>query len=267
VVAELAGARFRAQVGLGDLGLMSAIGGVTGGADLSPLQAVERFVTVVRSLCAGEVVSAEVLGFVLRDFSLAAPIAFPLDVMAIRPKMIALACSIGDGVSLSVGASRSYLRDSVAAIRATESVHGPKYITAFVYGSVTPSIVGSAAKVARQLAFIDPATFQVLAADVGLPSAADLSEMVISHGHRAVADHLPVKLVSQCGIVATPETLVAELRDLELTGVDEIVVLPTVRPADRYAFFEVLGQAVEELGSAPSVGTRGSAAGAVGRGR
>lgn len=144
-IAELAGGRFRAQVGLGDPGLMAAIGGVTG-QGRSPLRTVEQLVTTLRALAAGEAVTGEVLGFELRDFSLRAPTAFPLDVMAIRPKMLALACRLGDGVSLSVGASRQYLRDTVATIRATESAEGSIRVTAFVYTSVTDSVELSAAK-------------------------------------------------------------------------------------------------------------------------
>ena len=37
----------------------------------------------------------------------------PIDVMAIRPKMVQTAARVGDGLSISVGASQQYLTDVV----------------------------------------------------------------------------------------------------------------------------------------------------------
>jgi alkanesulfonate monooxygenase SsuD/methylene tetrahydromethanopterin reductase-like flavin-dependent oxidoreductase (luciferase family) len=254
-IAELAGGRFRAQVGLGDLGLMAAIGGVTS-QGRSPLRTIEQFVTTLRALAAGETVTGEVLGFELRDFSLRAPTVFPLDVMAIRPQMLALACRLGDGVALSVGASRKYLLDTVATIRATESVPGSRRITAFVYAGVTDSIELSAARVARQLAFFDPPTLRALAPDVGLPAAAEMSEIIATTGRRAMADRLSPEVVRKCGLVATPDTLATELLDLQQTGLDEVVIMPAIRPADWRALFESLGRAAGLLAGRPSVRPR-----------
>ena len=244
-LAELAGPRLRVQLGLGDERFMQQLGGTTGEWKVSPLQVVEGFVSIMRKLTAGEVVTDNLLGYVMNDCSLGSPRQLPIDVMAMRPKMIQLAARVGDGVSLSIGASRSYLTGAVSRIRAVTDGSGQtRRVTAFVYGAIGETVEQAAAHVGRRLALLDPDLLHVLASgDPDLPLVEALREVIDNDGQRAVAAHLPLGLIERCGLVATPASLNDVLATFDEIGIDELVVLLTAKPADQMEQVSMLGRA------------------------
>ena len=99
----------------------------------------------------------------------------PLDVMAIRPRMVQLACRIGDGISLSIGASKHYLHDVLRDIDRELDAAGRKRsqfrITALAMVSIGRDIDKACRPIAAINAGADQATAAFLARGVVDPAA------------------------------------------------------------------------------------------------
>ncbi|WP_017556274.1 LLM class flavin-dependent oxidoreductase [Nocardiopsis baichengensis] len=121
-LAELAPGRVRLAAGTGVPELMARIG-----ADAArPRTAARAFLRDLRACLSdrrvhgGHEEGGAAGGWAFDGFRLdragAAP-APPVDLCAVRPRMVELAATAADGLSLSAGASRGYLRSTVAAAR------------------------------------------------------------------------------------------------------------------------------------------------------
>ena len=109
-MSELAPGRVRVQVGLGDDGLVAKLGRTIS----KPIVSTTGFVNSLRETMQGRDMKVTYPEFTFDGFRLSplGPVP-PIDVMAIRPKMVQAAARVGDGLSISVGASMQYLSDVV----------------------------------------------------------------------------------------------------------------------------------------------------------
>ncbi len=260
-LAELGGGRVRAQLGTGD----ATLGARIGARSRRPLGEVEALVTTIRALHRGEEVSVDLPEFRLDQFRLRrfppGP-AMPLDVMAIRPAMLALACRIGDGVALSAGASHAYLAESVSAIERhlleQGRVRSEFRISAMVLGAVGEDLEEVRARVAKVLAFAPPGVIPALVAGLdGLPDPALVRATLGSDGPAAAAALYRDGIADELAIVATPASLPAAIERYAALGIDELALTVVGDPDDMLAATHALGRAA---------GTGAAATGAAGTG-
>ena len=103
-MSELAPGRVRVQVGTGDSTLVAKLGREVP----KPIGATRAFVQSLRETMAGRDMKVAYPEFAFDGFRMMplGPVP-PIDVMAIRPKMLKLAAQLGDGLSLSAGARSS----------------------------------------------------------------------------------------------------------------------------------------------------------------
>jgi alkanesulfonate monooxygenase SsuD/methylene tetrahydromethanopterin reductase-like flavin-dependent oxidoreductase (luciferase family) len=242
---ELGPGRVRVQVGTGDAQLIAKIGA----RYPRPLGTVRTYVEVLRDVLAGremlyELPIAPFNGFQLATAGIAEPP--PIDVMAIRPKMLRLACEIADGVSLSAGASKTYLADTVATVEAHLDELGRDrsafHISAMAFGLIAPDL--------------DPmlSAFGAMASTFPADTTAYLSrgaydtdayrELVNAGRTLDAARLLTPDAVRGMTFAATPDGIGAELERYAATGIDELAILPTAPP-------EMLAAAVEAIAAAP----------------
>lgn len=241
--------RLRIQVGTGDPGLAARLGL---NPLRSPLRDIECFVSTLRDLLGGQTRTVNAPSFTLRDFNVRGGRtlgAIPaVDVMAIRPKMLALGCRIGDGVSLSFGASRDYLRSTVENVEAALAAAGRDRdtfrISAWVQCFVDDDLDVATNRAARQLIHrVLSDSFAVLGAGTGgIADPAGLRSAFNADGPRHTAALLPAELVRALALVATPDTLAHALDEYRATGVDEVVLTMIGGSQSRIATIAQLGQ-------------------------
>jgi alkanesulfonate monooxygenase SsuD/methylene tetrahydromethanopterin reductase-like flavin-dependent oxidoreductase (luciferase family) len=246
-LAELGKGRVRAQLGTGD----AILGARIGARSRRPLGEVEAFVAAIRALQRGEEVSVDEPEFRLDRFRLRrfrpAP-RTPLDVMAIRPAMLELACRIGDGVALSAGASRAYLAESMGAIErhlAThERVRSRFRISAMVLAAVGDDLSEARRRVAKVLAFAPPGAIPALTAGLdGLPDPEVVRATLGRDGPAAAAAMYPDEVVDALSIVATPAGLPAAIERFAALGIDELALTLTGDLEDMLTATSALGHA------------------------
>lgn len=226
---ELGPGRIRAQVGTGDAGLIAKIGA----RYPRPVATVAGYVRVLREVLAGRELNVELPfakfdGFQLVNF--AGPT--PIDVMAIRPRMLRLAAEVGDGVSLSAGASEAYLRDTVDYVEAQLAALGrPRSefrISAHTFGLIAPDVDEMITTFGALLTTFPAASVAYLARGA-FDTDAYLAAMKATRTLEA-ARLLTPEAISGITLAATPSELEPALRRYAMTGIDELTVLLMTPP-------------------------------------
>jgi alkanesulfonate monooxygenase SsuD/methylene tetrahydromethanopterin reductase-like flavin-dependent oxidoreductase (luciferase family) len=158
----------------------------------------------------------------------------PIDVMAVRPKMVETAAMIGDGISLSVGGSHAYIADVVRRceeILAREGRSRADFrITAVVAAAVTDNIESGCMQVAGILSSFDPGTIGYLAQ--GALAEGALEEAVARGGPFEALGLFTEEVVSELAIVAPPDGLGPALKKYADLGVDDLAIVPLNAPPD-----------------------------------
>lgn len=228
---ELGGTRVRAQLGTGDAVLAAKIGA----RSRRPLGEVAALVHAIRALQRGEEVSVAVPEFTLDRFRLRRfgqlP-AMPIDIMAIRPAMLELACRIGDGVALSAGASRAYLAASMGAVRAhlatSSRARSDFRVTAMVLFALAEDLTEARERIAKLLAFAPPGQVAELVTGIDdLPDPAEVRATLERDGPVAAGALYRAEVVDALAIAATPATLPSALEAYADLGIDEIALTLT----------------------------------------
>jgi alkanesulfonate monooxygenase SsuD/methylene tetrahydromethanopterin reductase-like flavin-dependent oxidoreductase (luciferase family) len=227
---EIGGDRIRVQVGVGDPGLVAKLGGTTA----QPLLRTRQLVDVLREALSGKEVNRGVLpgsfkGFKLNAYGGPPP---PIDVMAIRPGMQRLAAQVADGVSLSVAASRTYLRESVELIERELAAAGRDRssfrITALAFGLIAPGIDEILAGMGPMIATFPPEPMEVMG-----KGALDGSAYVAAHtaGRTLEAARmLTADVMRELTLAAEPDGVGEALQSYADTGIDELGVMPMGPP-------------------------------------
>lgn len=243
---ELGDGRVRVQVGTGDPDLAAKIGANN---RTKPLTNVEDLVTSLRGLLAGEEVSKESVSFSLDSLQIRTRGQGPkIDVMAIRPKMIELACRVGDGIALSMGASTTYLERVVAEIEEHLARLGrPRdefRITALTIGAIEDDIARARKLAAKVLSFSPIAMAEVLAdGAVELPDSDELDLKMDRGGPNAAAELWSDETVDELALVSTFADLPQSLEKYAKTGLDELGVMLVGNPRPHPSTVEALAHA------------------------
>ena len=241
-LASIAPGRLRVQIGTGSPQRAAQIGV----RDARTLAGVETFLDALRRLLRGETVSARSEAFELDGMRITTvddtvpPV--PVDIMAIRPKMTALAARIADGLSLSVASSHDYLRSQVQLVEEVLEREGRDRsayrVSAAVLVSLAPDLDTARAAMARTLATFPPGVPAMLTG-LELPDPVDVAE-ARERGVEHVAALYSRETVEGLGVVATPQTLAAAIDRYREDGIDEFIAMPVSADA-QVAVAEALG--------------------------
>lgn len=250
-LAELGPGRIRVQVGTGDPGLAKMVG-----ADnrFKPLRRVEDMVTALRKLLVGEQVTMESPSFQLESMSIRPRAQAPsIDVMAIRPNMLQLAAKVGDGVALSVGASRRYLRRVVAETEDNLARNGRDRssfrITALALGAIDDEVERARHLAAKVLSLTPIEMTEVLAdGAVALPAREELERAIANGGLSAAADLWAEETIDELAFVSDSRSLPDVLAMYAETGIDELGVLLTGSPENHVTTVRNLAAARQAIG-------------------
>lgn len=241
-LAELGPGRVRVQVGTGDPTFIAKLGREVE----RPVRSTEALVTSLRDALAGREVNVEYSDYSLRGFKLT-PLAPPppIDVMAIRPLMVRTAARVGDGLSISLGASPAYLAETVHDVESELAARG-RDRAAFRVTAVALSVIGKDLDAARQqaapiLSMLAPATAEHLAR--GVIETGALVAAAESGGALAAMKLLTPEVVDALALVATPDTLGDGLERYAATGIDELAVSIFAAPEEQPAIVEQLARA------------------------
>jgi alkanesulfonate monooxygenase SsuD/methylene tetrahydromethanopterin reductase-like flavin-dependent oxidoreductase (luciferase family) len=228
---EVGGAdRIRIQVGVGDPGLVASLGGTTE----QPILRTRQYVDVLREVLSGKSVNRGVLPGTFKNFKLNAYSGPPppIDIMAIRPGMQKLAAQVGDGVSLSVAASRTYLRETVQLIEQELAAAGRDRssfrITALAFGLIAPGIDEMLAGMGPMIATFPPEPMEVMG-----KGALDGAEYVRVHKAGRTLDAakmITADVMREITLAAEPDGVGEALQSYADTGIDEIGVMPMGPP-------------------------------------
>ncbi len=234
--------RVRAAVGTGDPGLVAKLGQAIEG----PARACESFVRALRAALAGTEMNVSYERYAFRGFKLAhATGAPPLDLMAIRPRMLGTAARVADGVSLSVGASRAYLADSVREIErelaAAGRARGDFRITALALGVIAKDLDSARKSVLPLFAMAEPGMAEYLARGAIAPGA--LVNSAQSGGLFAALRVFTPEVIDAIALVSTPDGLGDALAAYAATGIDELSVALFAAPDEHPALVRALADA------------------------
>jgi alkanesulfonate monooxygenase SsuD/methylene tetrahydromethanopterin reductase-like flavin-dependent oxidoreductase (luciferase family) len=236
-LAELAPGRLRVQVGTGDPELGRRLE-----LDVTdrPLATVEAFIEALRALFAGERLTAKGPGFGFDAFTVVRPHDAPrVDLMAMRPRMLALAGRVADGVSLSAGASRRYLAEATKQVIASLATAGRDRsrfrVSAVAICSVDNDLGAARRRAARSLAFSLAASGQVLlAADDPAVDSDAIRIALDTQGVRQAAQLIPDDVIDALTFVATPGTVDEALAAYAQLGLDELALMVVGPEAARH---------------------------------
>jgi len=231
-LAELAPGRVRVQVGTGHPAFIERLGDDA----QRPIARVEALVHALRRLLAGESLSGEHAGYSFAGYQMARYGPAPqIDLMAIRPRMLRAAARLGDGVGLSAGASRHYLRESVRSLEAELQRLGRERaafrVIAFQLAAVRPSLDEAGGAIAAHLPLFGAELLRLLGPDV---FGADTSQGPIPGPAQG----------RQMGLAATPDDLPAALESFAATGIDELSLELLGSPEEQLAALDALEQAL-----------------------
>jgi alkanesulfonate monooxygenase SsuD/methylene tetrahydromethanopterin reductase-like flavin-dependent oxidoreductase (luciferase family) len=238
-LAEIGPGRVRVQVGTGDPSLIAKLGrGIE-----RPARSTEALVLALRDALAGCEVSGEYPGYTFQEFRVA-PVAPPpaIDVMAVRPLMVRTAARVGDGLSISMGASHTYLaetvRDAERELAAQGRERGSFRIAAAALGIVSDDPDAACGQVAPLFSVFEPSMLEYLARGALEPGV--LVGAAQSGGTSAVVELLTPKVMREIALVATPDRLSEALERYEATGIDELAVSIAAPPEEQVRVVERL---------------------------
>ncbi|GFG73190.1 LLM class flavin-dependent oxidoreductase [Mycobacterium botniense] len=228
-LAEIAPGRVRAAIGTGVPDMIAKLGKTVS----RPVETTLALHRALKTALAGGELTGEQPGFSFRHYQLA-PVSTPppLDLMAVRPRMLDAAARCADGVCLSAGASRRYLSDAVTRVLTTLDAAGRRRadfrISAVVLAFITDDIDSARSQAAQLLAGFDAATTEYLAAGAIPPGA--LVAAVAERGPAGALEVLTPEVIDALALVCPPDELGESLTAYAATGIDEIAIAPCAPP-------------------------------------
>jgi 5,10-methylenetetrahydromethanopterin reductase len=222
--------RIRIQVGVGDPSLVAKLGATTE----QPLLRTRQLVDTLRETLSGKEVNRSVLPGTFKNFKLNAYTGPPpsIDIMAIRPGMQRLAAQIADGVSLSVAASRTYLRESVEFIEQELAAAGRDRsefrITALAFGFIAPGIDQMLGGMGPMIATFPPEPMEVMGK--GALDGKAYAEIHRSGRTLEASKMITADVMREITLAAEPDGVAEALQSYADTGIDELGVMPMGPP-------------------------------------
>lgn len=233
-LSEFVGGRVALGIGTGDSSLR------TMGLKPLKLAELEQAVAELRALFRGESVVESSSGAEFHLGYLAAPIEVPIYIAASAPKILRLAGRIADGVIVLVGTAPHFVEAALATIEAGAKEGGRTLADLHVV-LWTPTAIDDDRTHARDLvrAHVSRVVIRPLPAEVSphLQSAVDRIRETYDYYHHmdTEADHadlVPDELVDMFALAGTPEECRERVRELAKMGLDQVSIVPFVRPGE-----------------------------------
>ena len=230
-LSELGPNRIRVQVGTG----APTLTGQLGHKIVKPLTATRAFVTSLREACSGSDMRIEHPDFKFEGFRITPLGPTPaIDVMAIRPKMVQLAVEVGDGLSISIGASHAYLRSTVKTVERELQAAGrdrTKFrITAHVIAAVSDDLDPYFESLPAMMASFPQDMAAILAQEV--IDAEFAARVELEEGPDGIIKMWTADAVNQITMLSTPAQLREKLAAYSKIGIDEVALM-LLNPADQ----------------------------------
>ncbi len=241
-LSELAPGRIRCQVGLGDSSLVAKLGRKIS----KPVLSTTAFVNSLRETMQGRDMKVSYPEFTFDGFRLSPLGPVPqIDVMAIRPGMVRLSAQVGDGLSISIGASATYIRDVVKDVE-RELTAGGRDRSSFRITALAMAVVGEDIDMARapigpMMSTFPQETAAFLARDV--VDAEELIRVQKEEGPLGVMKIWTPDKVDQIAFVATPAMLADRLAEYADTGIDELALMLISSPDEQPEIIKQLSAA------------------------
>jgi 5,10-methylenetetrahydromethanopterin reductase len=238
-MSELAPGRVRVQVGLGDASLVGKLGHTIS----KPIDSTTTFVNSLRETLQGRDMKATYPEFTFDGFRLTPLGPVPgIDVMAIRPKMVQVAARVGDGLSISIGASAQYLRDVVADVERELAESGRDRgsfrITALAMTAIGSDLDMVRAPIGPMMSTFPQASAAYLARDV--VDTDELLRIERDEGPMGLMKYWSPERVDQIAFISTPQTLGDRLAEYAATGIDELALMMVNPPDEQPIIIEQL---------------------------
>lgn len=240
-LAEIAPGRVRAAIGTGVPDMIAKLGKSID----QPIKSTLALHQALKAALAGDDLTAAHPAFRFEQYKLN-PLAAPppLDIMAVRPRMVELAARYADGVCLSAGASRKYLAETVQRVEATLAEVGrPRNsfrISAVVTAVITDDVQQAHAQVASLLSNFDPATTEYLAAGA-IPEGALVNAFATGGPLEAVRVLTP-QVIDAVAMVCPPAAVGDSLAAYAQTGIDEIAIAPFAAPGQLPELIQLIAE-------------------------
>ena len=176
-----------------------------------------------------------------------APIAAPppIDVMAVRPRMVRTAARVGDGLSISMSASPAYIAETVGDVERELAAQGRERkdfrIAATALAVIADDPDTACKQVAPLFSLFEPSMLEYLARGVLEPGA--LVAAAQAGGGPAVIESLTPEVMRDLALVTTPQGLGKALERYIATGIDELALSIAAAPEEQVEVVEQLARA------------------------
>ncbi|WP_205739594.1 LLM class flavin-dependent oxidoreductase [Georgenia sp. SYP-B2076] len=229
---EYTGGRARLGIGTGDSSLR------TMGLKPQKLAELEESVDDLRTLFRGGEVKEGTSGATFRLGWLPEPQEVPIYIAASAPKILKLSGRIADGVIVLVGTAPEFIEAALKTIESGAKEVGKSLSDVHIV-LWTPTAINDDRTEARDLvrAHVSRVAIRPLPApiDPSLQAAVDrIKETYNYYEHMnteaAHADLVPDGLVDLFALAGTPDECAERLRDIKGLGVDQVSIVPFVRP-------------------------------------
>ena len=231
-LAEYTGGRVALGIGTGDSSLR------TMGLKPLKLAELERAVTELRTLFRGESVREPSSGAEYHLNYLDGPVDVPVYIAASAPKILELSGRIADGVIVLVGTADQFIEGALERIRAGAARSGRTLDDLHIV-LWTPTAIQDDPTEARDLvrAHVSRVAIRPLPAEIDpdLQQAVERIRQEYDYYHHmdTEADHadlVPDELVDLFALAGTPDECQERVRQIAEFGVDQISIVPFVRP-------------------------------------
>jgi len=204
---------------------------------VSSLTAMKECVEIIRELLSGKKVTYEGSVFQIENIRLGVKPSradIPIYIGAMGPKMLQLAGEIADGVLLTAGATREYIKFAVENIKkgANRSGRKPKDVdvASFVIFSVSQDPKAAKEAIQREIAFLVtlPAMDHVLRASelLGSENVRTIRKLGQKGEMGKAAEQVGEDLVNSLAVCGKPQECLKKLEELRSSGLGLPIIVP-----------------------------------------
>jgi len=204
---------------------------------VSNLTAMKECVEVIRELLTGKKVTYEGRVFQIENIRLGVKPSranIPVYIGAMGPKMLQLAGELGDGVLLTAGATREYIRFAVENIKKGANRAGRKPedvdVASFVIFSVSKDPEVAKEAIQREIAFLVtlPAMDHVLRASelLGTENVSTIRKLGQKGEMEKAAEHVSEELVNSLAVCGKPQECLERLEEFRSSGLGLPIIVP-----------------------------------------
>jgi 5,10-methylenetetrahydromethanopterin reductase len=247
-LSELTGGRAALGIGLGDSSLR------TMGLKPLKLAELEAAIEELRALFRGEPARESDSGADFHLNYLDGPVEIPIYIAASAPKILGMTGRIADGAIVLVGTAPHFIQAALDTIEAGAKEAGKKLSDLHIV-LWTPTAINENGTEARDLvrAHVSRVVIRPLPAEIDPSLQAKVDKIRESydyyHHMDTEADHadiVPDELVDLFALAGTPDECRARLEEIKDLGIDQVAIVPFVRPGQSRAatirtFAEITG--------------------------